>query len=86
MPHVGVHAIVVGASLAGLATAATLAERFERVTVVERDTLPAGRQPARASRRAATATSCFRLGCGSWPSCSLGSPMTCTPAAPTSST
>lgn len=36
----GDHAIVLGASLAGLATAAALTERFERVTVIERDTLP----------------------------------------------
>ncbi|HEX6255643.1 MAG TPA: hypothetical protein VFZ70_07490 [Euzebyales bacterium] len=42
MPHEGRHAIVVGASLAGLAAAAALADRFDRVTVVERDTLPAG--------------------------------------------
>jgi 2-polyprenyl-6-methoxyphenol hydroxylase-like FAD-dependent oxidoreductase len=41
MPHQGRHAIVVGASLAGLATAAALADRFDRVTLIERDTLPA---------------------------------------------
>jgi hypothetical protein len=40
MTHVGEHAIVLGASLAGLAAAAALAERFDRVTIVERDTLP----------------------------------------------
>jgi len=39
--RVGDHAIVLGASLAGLATAATLAGRFDRVTIIERDTLPA---------------------------------------------
>ncbi|HEX6195957.1 MAG TPA: hypothetical protein VFZ37_08605 [Jiangellaceae bacterium] len=38
--RVGDHAIVLGASLAGLATAAALAERFDRVTVIERDALP----------------------------------------------
>lgn len=38
--RVGDHAIVLGASLAGLATAAALAERFDKVTVLERDTLP----------------------------------------------
>lgn len=36
------HAIVIGASLAGLLAARVLSERFERVTLVERDTLPAG--------------------------------------------
>jgi 2-polyprenyl-6-methoxyphenol hydroxylase-like FAD-dependent oxidoreductase len=35
------HAIVLGGSMAGLAAAATLARRFERVTIVERDRLPA---------------------------------------------
>ena len=40
MTHVGEHAVVLGASLAGLAAAAALAERFDRVTIVERDTLP----------------------------------------------
>ena len=40
MTQAGAHAIVVGASLAGLCTAAVLAERFERVTIVERDGLP----------------------------------------------
>ena len=33
-------AVVLGASLAGLATAVTLATRFDRVTIVERDALP----------------------------------------------
>ena len=37
---VGEHAVVLGASLAGLAAAASLAERFDRVTIVERDTMP----------------------------------------------
>jgi 2-polyprenyl-6-methoxyphenol hydroxylase-like FAD-dependent oxidoreductase len=34
------HAVVLGGSLAGLAGAAVLAPRFERVTIVERDRLP----------------------------------------------
>jgi 2-polyprenyl-6-methoxyphenol hydroxylase-like FAD-dependent oxidoreductase len=33
------HAVVLGASLAGLAAAAVLVERFDRVTIVDRDTL-----------------------------------------------
>ncbi len=37
MAQVGEHAVVLGASLAGLAAAAALAERFHRVTIVERD-------------------------------------------------
>ena len=40
--HLGTHAIVIGASIAGLAAARVLSERFERVTVIDRDTLPAG--------------------------------------------
>lgn len=37
----GDHAIVIGASVAGLLAARALAEAFERVTIVERDELPA---------------------------------------------
>jgi 2-polyprenyl-6-methoxyphenol hydroxylase-like FAD-dependent oxidoreductase len=37
---VGEHAVVLGGSLSGLSCAAVLAERFERVTIVERDGLP----------------------------------------------
>jgi len=36
------HAVVVGASMAGLGTARALSSHFERVTVVERDELPDG--------------------------------------------
>lgn len=36
----GTHAVVLGASLAGLVHASVLAERFDRVTLVERDVLP----------------------------------------------
>lgn len=39
------HAVVIGASLAGLLAARVLAERFERVTLVERDHLPDGPEP-----------------------------------------
>jgi 2-polyprenyl-6-methoxyphenol hydroxylase-like FAD-dependent oxidoreductase len=38
--RIGEHAVVLGGSLAGLAGAAVLAQRFERVTIVERDGLP----------------------------------------------
>ena len=34
------HAVVMGASMAGLLTARVLASHFARVTIVERDTLP----------------------------------------------
>jgi 2-polyprenyl-6-methoxyphenol hydroxylase-like FAD-dependent oxidoreductase len=37
---VGAHAVVLGASMAGLLAARVLAEFYESVTVVERDELP----------------------------------------------
>lgn len=39
------HAIVIGASIAGLTAARAASNHFERVTVVERDTLPVGADP-----------------------------------------
>ncbi len=41
------HAIVVGGSMAGLLAARVLSERFERVTLVERDVFPAAGEPRR---------------------------------------
>ena len=41
MQPIGKHAIVLGASMAGLAAARVLADTYERVTVLERDALPA---------------------------------------------
>jgi 2-polyprenyl-6-methoxyphenol hydroxylase-like FAD-dependent oxidoreductase len=41
----GEHAIVVGAGIAGLTAAAVLADAFEKVTLLERDTLPDGPAP-----------------------------------------
>jgi flavin-dependent dehydrogenase len=40
MQPIGDHAVVLGASMAGLAAARVLADAYERVTVLERDTLP----------------------------------------------
>ncbi|MFD0352247.1 NAD(P)/FAD-dependent oxidoreductase [Streptomyces sp. NPDC127110] len=39
------HAVVIGAGMAGLAAARVLADRFEAVTVIERDTLPSASAP-----------------------------------------
>lgn len=39
------HAVVIGASVAGLLAARALADCFERVTILERETLPAGPEP-----------------------------------------
>jgi 2-polyprenyl-6-methoxyphenol hydroxylase-like FAD-dependent oxidoreductase len=38
--RLGHHAVVIGASIAGLAAAQVLADRFDRVTLLDRDTLP----------------------------------------------
>ena len=40
MRRIGEHAVVIGGSLGGLLTARVLAERYDRVTVVDRDALP----------------------------------------------
>ena len=47
MARIGEHAVVLGASLAGLLTARVLSESFDRVTVVDRDPLPEGPVPRR---------------------------------------
>ena len=41
------HAVVIGASMGGLAAAAALAQSYRRVTILERDTLPDGPQSRR---------------------------------------
>jgi len=41
-PRVGEHAIVIGASMAGLLAARVLADSYDRVTVLDRDRLPGG--------------------------------------------
>jgi 2-polyprenyl-6-methoxyphenol hydroxylase-like FAD-dependent oxidoreductase len=43
----GRHAVVLGASLAGLFSARALTESFDRVTLIDRDTLPDGPMPRR---------------------------------------
>ena len=48
MRRLGEHAVVIGGSMGGLLTARVLAERYDRVTVVERDELPAGFEGRRA--------------------------------------
>ncbi len=48
MGRMGEHAVVIGASVAGLLAARSLSDAYERVTVVDRDDLPAGPQDRRA--------------------------------------
>jgi 2-polyprenyl-6-methoxyphenol hydroxylase-like FAD-dependent oxidoreductase len=45
---IGERAVVIGAGLGGLLAARVLADRFEQVTVVDRDALPASDEPRRA--------------------------------------
>jgi 2-polyprenyl-6-methoxyphenol hydroxylase-like FAD-dependent oxidoreductase len=42
MSRIGEHAVVLGCSIGGLLAARVLADHFDRVTVIERDTLPDG--------------------------------------------
>ena len=48
MKRIGEHAVVIGGSMGGLLAARSLTEAYERVTVVERDSLPGGVQGRRA--------------------------------------
>jgi phytoene dehydrogenase-like protein len=48
--------VVIGASMAGLLAARVLADRFDEVTVVERDDLSGGRPPVKAFPRAGMRT------------------------------
>jgi 2-polyprenyl-6-methoxyphenol hydroxylase-like FAD-dependent oxidoreductase len=43
--RIGGHAVVIGASMAGLLAARVVAEHFEKVTLLDRDTMPAGPEP-----------------------------------------
>jgi len=45
MVHLGRHAIVIGASMGGLLAARALADHYDEVTVLERDTLPEAHEP-----------------------------------------
>ena len=45
--NVGDHAIVVGGSVAGLVTARILADAFDRVTILEKDSIPDEPTPRR---------------------------------------
>ena len=60
MERIGEHAVVIGASMAGLLAARSLSDAYERVTVIERDDLPAGPQDRRAVPQGATPTPCCR--------------------------
>ena len=48
MRRIGEHAVVIGASMAGLLAARVLTDAYERVTVIDRDDLPDGLEGRRA--------------------------------------
>ena len=56
--HVGEHAVVLGASMAGLLAARVLSEHFGAVTVIERDQLSDAAEPRRGYRRVVMSTDC----------------------------
>ena len=57
MGRTGEHAVVIGASIAGLCAARVLSDFYDRVTVFERDDLPDGTgEPRGGARRAGTCT------------------------------
>jgi hypothetical protein len=54
MRKLGDHAVVLGASMAGLLAARVLSDAYERVTLVERDALPTKPERRRGVPRAGT--------------------------------
>lgn len=56
------HAVVLGASMAGLAAARALCEHFERVTLVERDALGDVPGKRKGVPQGDTRTACSRVG------------------------
>lgn len=81
--HGAQHGIVVGASLAGLATAAALADRFDRVTVIDRDALPVDGQPRTGVAQGRHGHILLPSGLRALATLFPGSPTTCRPTAPT---
>jgi 2-polyprenyl-6-methoxyphenol hydroxylase-like FAD-dependent oxidoreductase len=57
------HAVVIGASITGLLTARVLADHFERVTVLDQDTLPDSPIPRRGVPQASHVHNLMALGC-----------------------
>ena len=58
MAHCGGQAIVIGASMGGLLAARAVAEHYDRVTVIERDSCPKHPSRARAFHRGGTSMRC----------------------------
>src|SRR5262245_35285986 len=73
MAHLGRHAIVIGASMGGLLAARALADHYDEVTVLERDTLPQAHEPRKGVPQDAMLTGCFPVDARYSTSCSLAS-------------
>jgi 2-polyprenyl-6-methoxyphenol hydroxylase-like FAD-dependent oxidoreductase len=56
------HAVVIGAGMAGLTAAQAISGHFGKVTIIERDVLPAGAAPRSARRRPSMPICCSRAG------------------------
>ena len=69
---IGDHAVVLGGSMAGLLAARVLSEHYARVTVVERDPLPAAAGYRRGFRRAGMCTGYCPAAAHRSRSCSVG--------------
>lgn len=81
-PRVGEHAIVIGASMAGLLAARVLSDSYDRVTVLDRDTLPDGSPTIAARfRRGVTRTAFSSAARRRWSACCPASATRRTPVA-----
>jgi flavin-dependent dehydrogenase len=72
MRRIGDHAVVLGASLAGLLAARVLADAYGQVTIVERDPLPDRAEHRKGVPRVGMPMSCSPEGHRSSTSCSRG--------------
>jgi glycine/D-amino acid oxidase-like deaminating enzyme len=68
MHRTGAHAVVIGATLAGLLAARALADAYEQVTVLDRDVPADGLRASRRCPRAGTRTRCCRAAGRAWTS------------------
>ena len=80
--RLGEHAVVVGGSVAGLLAARVLVRHYRRVTILERDRLPAGPD----ARKPGTSTCCSPPADGSSSDCTPGSSPTSSRPGPRTTT
>jgi 2-polyprenyl-6-methoxyphenol hydroxylase-like FAD-dependent oxidoreductase len=72
MAHRGGHAIVIGASMGGLLAARALAERYDQVTIIERDELPKSTEPRKGAPQGRHTHALLARRCAQDPRPSLG--------------